>query len=334
MGWHLGKIELKLTVSSFAVDFFSWRTKMDEKVTVVTITYNRAHTIHRVFDSLMKQTYRSFIWLVIDDGSIDNTEDLINDYKKHAWFEIEYVKKKHAGKYEGANLSYKLIRTKYFTNCDSDDAMCPNGLEVLMNLWKEVPSDKYDKIWCVTARCIDSKTGSIVGDLFPKNINMLSGKKQLKAIKRTRGEKQSCRKLKIVKDFPFPYFEDTTKLVPDMSWIRIDSLYDQYCTNEVASIYYQDSADSLGKSPSKERKLAYFYFSVMLINEYFDQVFINKDVSMSFIHISRCGWRGGKTSSEIIKSVNGLWKKTLVIACMPISAVYNIFFDKYKKGIH
>lgn len=89
---------------------------------------------------------------------------------------------------------------------------------------------------------------------------------------------------------------------------------------------------SLAKSPSKERKRAYFYFSGMLINEYFDQFFINTDVRQALIHISRCGWRGGKSTREIIRYVNNPLKKMLVILCMPISAVYNIFFDKHKRG--
>ena len=305
---------------------------MDERITVVTITYNRAHTLDRVFNSLMEQTYRNFVWLVVDDGSTDNTEELVGQYKSKAWFDVEYVKKAHAGKYEGANLSYKLIKTRYFTNCDSDDAMCPDGLELLMRLWSEVPKEKYDKVWCVTARCKDSNTGKLVGDLYPDNINELSGRKQLKAIKKTRGEKQSCRKLEIVEKFPFPFFEDSSKLVPDMVWTRIDSLYEQYCTNEVASIYYQDTVGSLAKSPSKERKLAYFYFSGMLINDYFDQFFINKDVRQAFIHISRCGWRGGRTTKEILQYIHNPLKKVMVLLCMPISAIYNLFFDKHRRG--
>lgn len=303
----------------------------DEKITVVTITYNRAHTIGRVYDSLMRQTYKNFVWLIVDDGSTDNTVEVVEHFKKNAWFDVQYVKKEHAGKYEGANLSYQLIKTRYFTNCDSDDAMCDNGVEVLMNLWKQVPAEKYDSIWCVTARCIDSNTHEIVGSLFPKNINEKTGLKQLMLLKKTTGEKQSCRKLEIVKQFPFPTFQDTNKLVPDMSWTRIDALYDQFCSNEAASIYYQDSLDSMAKSPSKERKLGYYYFSRMLINEYNFEFFINKDVRMAYIHLTRCGWRGGKKLGQMLKDINTFPKRILVVLCSPISAIYNLFLDKHRK---
>ena len=303
-------------------------------LTVVTATYNRAHTLHRVFESLMLQTYKDFEWLVVDDGSTDNTEELIMEFKERAWFETRYVKKNHAGKYEAVNLSYELATTPYIINCDSDDEMLPDGIEKIMKLWDEVPQEKYDNIWCVTGRCIDSKTRKIVGSLFPDNINSLSGKEFRKAYMKVSGEKHSCRKTEIVKQFPYPVYKDTGKLVPNMTWTRINAIYDQYCSNEPISVYYQDSTDSLAKSPSRERKLGYYYYAQMVINDYFDQWTYNSDVYLSLINISRCGWRGGKTTTEIIKSVEGIGKKFLVLICMPISLIYNLFLDKHRKGIH
>ncbi|MBR4470624.1 MAG: glycosyltransferase family 2 protein [Erysipelotrichaceae bacterium] len=301
-------------------------------ITVVTPTYNRAHTLNRVFDSLMQQTYRDFKWLVVDDGSTDDTAELVKEYKEKAWFPVDYVLKEHAGKYEAVNLSYKLVDTKYIINCDSDDAMLPNGLETIMKLWSKVPEDRLNQVWCVTGRCLDSVTGKIVGDLFPENINGLRGKDKLKVIFQTKGEKHSCRLTNIVSQFPYPSFPDTGKLVPNHTWIQINAIYEQYCSNDPISIYYQDSLDSLAKSPSKERKLGYYYYALLCINDYFDQFFINPDIRYSLINISRCGWRGGKTTKEILDAVIKPSKKILVAFCMPISAIYNVFFDKHKKG--
>ena len=60
-----------------------------EKITIFTPTYNRAHTLGRTFESLKNQTIRGFKWLIIDDGSTDNTKDLVEDFKQNADFEIE-----------------------------------------------------------------------------------------------------------------------------------------------------------------------------------------------------------------------------------------------------
>lgn len=302
------------------------------KVTVVTPTYNRAHTLDRVFNSLQVQDYNEFEWLVVDDGSTDNTEDLINSYKEKANFPVRYVKKNHEGKYEAVNLSYKLVTTPYIINLDSDDEFLPNGLSTIMKVWEELPKEVYDRVWCVTGRCIDSETKELVGEKFPDNINELTGKSQRKKLANISGEKHSCRKVDIVSKFPFPKFEDTGKLVPNMSWLRINAIYDQYCINDNISLYYQNSADSLCKSPSKERKLGYYYYAIMCINEYFDQFMYNPEIRMSFIDASRCGWIGGKSTAEILNAINNPYKRLMVMLCMPISYIYNKFFDKHRKN--
>lgn len=306
-----------------------------KQLTVVTCTYNRAHTLPAVFESLMEQDYQDFKWLVVDDGSTDGTEELIAQYKKQAWFPVEYTKKNHAGKYEAVNLSYKLVDTPYIISCDSDDAMLPGGLTKVMKLWNEVPPEKYESIWCVTARSVDSVTGEIVGPLFPENVNEFSGREQRRILANTPGEKHSCRKTEIVRQFPYPSFPDTGKLVPNMTWTPINAKYDQYCSNIPISIYCQNSPDSLGKSPSKERKLGYYYYAVMCINDYFDQFSYNPEVRASLYNASRCGWRGGKTTKEILSAIHSPTKRLLVAMFMPVSAIYNVFFDKHRKwSIH
>lgn len=304
---------------------------MSHKVTVVTPTYNRAHTLYRVFNSLQEQDYKDFEWLVIDDGSTDNTEELIKEYSQIAKFTVRYVRQEHAGKFKAVNLSYSLVNTPYIINLDSDDAFLPNGLSTIMNAWDMVPKDKYDKTWCVTGRCLDFNTKELVGDPFPKNINDLNSIQQRKVLMNISGEKHSCRRMDIVSKFPFPDFPDTGKLVPNMAWLRINSLYDQFCIDDPISLYYQNSPDSLAKCPSKERRLGYYYYAIMCINDYFYQFRYNPEVRMSFIHISRCGWKAGKSTLEILQAINNPFRKLLVLSCMPISYLYNKYFDKHRK---
>src|SRR5580658_2083591 len=93
--------------------------------TVFTATYNRAHTIKRVFDSLCAQTLRDFEWLVIDDGSTDNTSELIANWAKIAHFPIRYFRQDHSGKHIAHNLAAREARGQFFLVFDSDDACIP-----------------------------------------------------------------------------------------------------------------------------------------------------------------------------------------------------------------
>ena len=67
-------------------------------ITVFTPTYNRAHTLIRTYESLVRQTCKDFIWLIIDDGSIDNTLESVESWKKNSnGFEIRYIYKENGG---------------------------------------------------------------------------------------------------------------------------------------------------------------------------------------------------------------------------------------------
>ena len=85
---------------------------MKPMLTIFTPTYNRGYTINKCYESLKRQTDKNFKWLVIDDGSTDNTKDLIMKWKEEADFEITYVYKKNGGMHTAHNTAYEIIDTE------------------------------------------------------------------------------------------------------------------------------------------------------------------------------------------------------------------------------
>jgi len=104
--------------------------------TVFTPTFNRAHTLHRVFDSLVAQTYRDFEWIVIDDGSTDDTQSLIKLWQQQADFPIHYHYQVNSGKHIAYNYAVKLAHGELFLVIDSDDGFVVNALESMLYWWK------------------------------------------------------------------------------------------------------------------------------------------------------------------------------------------------------
>ena len=98
-------------------------------LTVFTPTYNRAHTLPRLYNSLCNQTCRDFEWLVIDDGSTDDSKDLVLRWKKEAVIPIQYIYKENGGLYTGYNTAYLNIETELNVCIDSDDAMPKDAVE-------------------------------------------------------------------------------------------------------------------------------------------------------------------------------------------------------------
>ena len=71
--------------------------------TIFTATFNRAHTLHRVFDSLQAQSLQDLEWLIVDDGSTDQTAETVAAWEKVAQFKIRYVRQDHGGKHIAYN---------------------------------------------------------------------------------------------------------------------------------------------------------------------------------------------------------------------------------------
>ena len=113
------------------------------KITVFTPTYNRAYIIENLYQSLRKQTYTDFEWLVVDDGSADNTQELFEGWQQEDNpFPIRYVKQENGGKCRAINHGLKLARGELFFTVDSDDYLTDDALEKILRWEAELPKDE------------------------------------------------------------------------------------------------------------------------------------------------------------------------------------------------
>ena len=111
-------------------------------LTVFTPTFNRAHTLERTFDSLCRQTCKDFKWLIIDDGSTDNTKELVKHWSSlNSGFEIDYVWKENGGLHTGYNKAIELMNSKLCVCIDSDDYMPDDAVEKIIACWEERGED-------------------------------------------------------------------------------------------------------------------------------------------------------------------------------------------------
>ena len=102
-------------------------------LTVLTPTYNRAHRLGILYESLLKQTNREFEWFVVDDGSSDDTEKLVNNLKLSAPFPIRYLKKENGGKHTALNVGVKYINSDLTFIVDSDDTLTSDAIQIIID---------------------------------------------------------------------------------------------------------------------------------------------------------------------------------------------------------
>ena len=135
---------------------------------VCTPTFNRAHTLHRVFNSLMAQTCRDFEWIVIDDGSSDKTAALVREWQREARFPITYRYHANRGKHVSVNQAVALARGELFLIADSDDRFFPKPWSFSRILGTN-PRQRRLEFTGVTGLCTYDD-GKIVGDYFPSEV--------------------------------------------------------------------------------------------------------------------------------------------------------------------
>jgi glycosyltransferase involved in cell wall biosynthesis len=220
--------------------------------TVFTATYNRAHTIKRVFDSLCAQTLRDFEWLVIDDGSTDNTSELIANWAKIAHFPIRYFRQDHSGKHIAHNLAAREARGQFFLVFDSDDACIPRALERIAYYWDMIPPSERSSFYAVDGLCCD-QYGKLLGDEFPSN-PFDSDLREKYYVYKLRGEKWGAGLTEVIRRYPFPEIKNTHFAPEGMVWLEIAKTYKTRYVNEVLRVYYVDD-HATGATLTKKRTL-------------------------------------------------------------------------------
>lgn len=202
--------------------------------TVFTPTYNRAHTLYRVWDSLMAQTSRRFEWLVVDDGSTDRTRDLIEEFASLSDVPVRYYFQRNSGKHVAWNRAVRRARGRYFLVLDSDDGCVPHALETFERAWSEVEPQQRFAAVVALSRTVD---GRIHGTLFPLCV---SDHVTMTLRYRLRGEKWECWRTAVLRRYPFP--ETVRGVLPESYLLnRVARRHLAFYLNEALRIYYEDT---------------------------------------------------------------------------------------------
>ena len=200
-------------------------------ITIVTPTYNRANKLEKAFESLKKQTKKDFEWLVIDDGSIDNTKDVIETLKKEADFDIFYYKQDNQGKHVALNRAFKEVKTELLMILDSDDCLIYTAIEEILLIHEKYKND--DKIAAYVfqrGKLNDSNeriTQVFKEEEFIDNYNTYIINKEVK------GDKEEVLKTNILKDYSYPQYAGEKFVGEGVLWSKISHKYDMVFCNKV-----------------------------------------------------------------------------------------------------
>lgn len=210
-------------------------------LTVFTPAYNRAHTIGRTYESLCRQTSQDFEWLVVDDGSQDNTKELVEGWIQENKISIRYIYQQNQGMHGAHNTAYANIQTELNTCIDSDDYMPDNAVEKIVTFWKEHGSDKYAGILALDQ---EENTGKIIGTKFPEE--MKESTLQGFYAAGGKGDKKLVYRTDVINKYPpYPLFEGERYVGLAYKYMLIDQDYKLLTLNEpLVIVEYQADGSS------------------------------------------------------------------------------------------
>ncbi|MBF1275603.1 MAG: glycosyltransferase family 2 protein [Parvimonas micra] len=226
-------------------------------ITVFTPTYNRGTLLNRLYQSLSAQSYKDFEWIIVDDGSSDDTAlivELLQSNHLSNDFPILYHKKENGGKHTAINVGVKKAQGDLFFIADSDDILPSNALLTIAKVWEQTKDDI--SIGGICGFDGDLSGGDLIGTGFPKdlylnklslsdntNVNYIdSTTRQVRFGLGIEGDMKEVFRTSVLREFPFPEIKDEKFCPEALLWNRIASKYKLRHINQIIYLveYQQD----------------------------------------------------------------------------------------------
>lgn len=207
-------------------------------ITILTPTYNRAGTLPKLFESLQGQTSKDFEWIVIDDGSKDNTTELVKEFvEKAEGFLVTYLKQDNSGKHVALNNGISKAQGELIFIVDSDDWLSDNAVETILEYREKYSSQKQEKKLCGFSFLRAYSDGTVNTGEFPVN-GVIDTYRQQRINNNLLGDKAEVYYADVLKQYPFEVFEGEKFMPEDAVWLKMSGPYNMVHANRI--IYYCD----------------------------------------------------------------------------------------------
>lgn len=214
-----------------------------KKITIFTPTYNRRNLLGRLYESLKAQTNKNFVWLIVDDGSSDNTEEVINEYKKEKVVDIQYFYKENGGKHTTLDFAHAHCETKYIACVDSDDYLTENAIDELETLVESV--DNVDDCVGIVLRRANTDLKPF-SDNWPENDKLIYFNELANKYNYTK-DTFLVFKAEIVNKFHFPTVENERFVTEKVLYNQFMFDYKMLASNKLLYVgEYQDGGYTAG----------------------------------------------------------------------------------------
>lgn len=187
------------------------------QISVFTPSYNRAYTLSKCYEGLKRQTCQDFVWIIVDDGSTDNTEELVKGWiDEKILKKIVYFKQENLGMHGAHNTGHRLLETELYIPCDSDDYLFDTCIEDALRLWNENKDKDYVGIIGL-CKDDDGKILAPIPDEF-KTTTLY----ELRYKCKIKGDYKFVVRSDLIKQFPYPMYDDENYVAVGYKFFKIE----------------------------------------------------------------------------------------------------------------
>lgn len=219
-------------------------------LTIFTPAYNRAAMLPRLYESLLSQGRFDFEWLIVDDGSTDDTEQIAQRFTGEGCFPVRYVRKENGGKHTAHNLALMLAQGNWFFCVDSDDYLASDAVSEIIRVLKELEPDQG-----IIAYKADP-AGKLFSKVFPDGLS-ITRLNELMITRGCNGEFSLIFPIKVIRQYPFPTFAGERFVTESVVYDRIDPLCEMVLLPKTVTIceyqadgYSQNANGVMARNPS------------------------------------------------------------------------------------
>ncbi len=222
-------------------------------ITILTPTYNRASLLPRLFDSLLRQTNKDFEWIVVDDGSTDDTREVVANLKEKCGeaFPMGYVYKANGGKHMAINIGAERARGELLFIADSDDLLIDDALETVANSWHDISDDK--SFAGIAGLDIAMDTREVIGSGLPQE-HIDCNAIDIRYRHHVTGDMKEVFRTEVLREFPFPEFAGERFCPEQLVWFRMARRYRlRYINKPIYIADYQPDGITAGITRARMR---------------------------------------------------------------------------------
>lgn len=284
-------------------------------ITILTPAYNRAELLKRLYQSLKEQTCQDFVWMIIDDGSKDETGQVIEAFQKENCISIVYERQENGGKHRALNRGIARIDSELTFIVDSDDFLPKDGVEIILKYHKKY-KDTENLCGYSFLRCYED--GSVNTAYF-KVDEEISTYREVRINGNIGGDKAEVFFTEILKKYPFPEFEGEKFMPEDTVWMQMSGPYEMVHINRCIYIseYLEGGLTKSGRAMKIYSPLGMMCRSMVYLKD--TAVNLKVKLKMQLLYIIY-GRFAGKGFGKLLKEVPN--KLLFAVLYLPGSLLY------------